>query len=151
MIKLYELSRASLILVAILAMPYTSSAQLGSTNSGSPSVMGVTPSSGGGLSQIFSFQYTDASGSSSIYQVEQILNAAASYAGGCATTFVQTQNAVYLMNDAGSAWLGPATLGSSGTLQNSQCSINAGQSSASASGNTLILNLALSFNSGFGG
>ena len=55
------------------------------------------------------------------------------------------------MNDAGTNWLGPMTLGTTGTLQNSQCSINVGSSSASGSGNTLTLNLPITFGSSFAG
>ncbi|MEK7755471.1 MAG: hypothetical protein AAB654_26335, partial [Acidobacteriota bacterium] len=43
------------------------------------------------------------------------------------------------------------TLGSSGTLQNSQCAINVGASSISGSDNTLTLNLAITFKPAFVG
>jgi hypothetical protein len=55
------------------------------------------------------------------------------------------------MNDAGNAWLGPVSLGSSATVQNSQCSINAAGSSASGTGNNLSVDLAITFKSGFHG
>src|SRR5215472_15141805 len=55
------------------------------------------------------------------------------------------------MNDSGSAWLGPVTRGTNGTVQNSQCTVNAGRSSVVLSGNNLTLNLALTFNSSFAG
>ena len=42
-------------------------------------------------------------------------------------------------------------LSSGGTLQNGQCIINTTGSSASASGNTLKLNLAIAFKAGFAG
>ena len=42
-------------------------------------------------------------------------------------------------------------LPSSGSLQNSQCTITASGSSVSASGNTLTLNLAMQFSSSFAG
>jgi hypothetical protein len=45
----------------------------------------------------------------------------------------------------------PIAVPSSGALSNSQCTINAEGSSVSASGNTLTLNLAITFNSGFAG
>ncbi len=55
------------------------------------------------------------------------------------------------MNDAGTNWLGPMTPGAAGTLQNSQCSVDVGNSSASGSGNSLTLNLAMTFTSSFAG
>ena len=47
--------------------------------------------------------------------------------------------------------LGPVTLGVAGTLQNSQCSVNAGSSSATGSGNNLTVNLAITFTTAFVG
>src|SRR5438270_285922 len=44
-----------------------------------------------------------------------------------------------------------ASLGTPGTLQNSQCSIDTGASSASGSGNNLTLNLAVTFKAAFSG
>ena len=54
------------------------------------------------------------------------------------------------MDDSGVSHA-PLTIGSTGTAQNSQCSINAGASSLSMSGTTLTLNLALSFTPSFAG
>ncbi|MBZ5621906.1 MAG: hypothetical protein LAQ69_24745, partial [Acidobacteriia bacterium] len=60
-------------------------------------------------------------------------------------------NTVYLANDAGTDWLGHVTLGQSGSLQNSQCTVSAAGSSASGSGTNLTLNLALTFQTAFSG
>ena len=54
------------------------------------------------------------------------INSTLSPASACYVYTTPSSNAVYLSNDAGSGWSGPLTLGSSGTLQNSQCSINVG-------------------------
>jgi hypothetical protein len=61
-----------------------------------------------------------------------------------------TAGTVYLVNDAGDAggpFAGALLVNGtgSGTINNSQCTINASGSSMSASGNTLTLNLAMSF------
>ena len=53
------------------------------------------------------------------------------------------------MNDDGSSWMALLTIGQPGTLQNSQCALNAGASSASGSGTTLTRNPALTFQPGF--
>jgi hypothetical protein len=45
----------------------------------------------------------------------------------------------------------PMTLGTAGTLQNSQCAVNVGSSSGALSGNTYTLNLAITFQGGFTG
>jgi len=62
----------------------------------------------------------------------------------------KVSNAVYLLNDPGAAWLS-ATLGATGTLQNSSCSINLATSSMSVSGNTLNVTLAITFTPAFTG
>jgi hypothetical protein len=61
-----------------------------------------------------------------------------------------SSNSIYLEDDTGVSHA-PLTLGSAGTAQNSQCSIDAGASSISLSGNTLSLTLALSFLPGYTG
>ena len=65
-----------------------------------------------------------------------------------------TTGYLYLVDDGGDGGYAagsPMLLSSGGTLQNSQCSINTAGSSASASGNTLTLNLAMTFKAGFAG
>jgi hypothetical protein len=65
--------------------------------------------------------------------------------------YYRAANKLYLKNDDGSAFLGPVTPGVAGTLSNSQCTLNAGSSSVSGSGNTLTLNLDFSFQPAFAG
>src|SRR5262249_50241702 len=60
-------------------------------------------------------------------------------------------NAIQLSNDAGTNWIGSATPGVAGTLQNTQCILDGGSSSASGSGNNLTVNLAITFKPGFAG
>jgi hypothetical protein len=65
-----------------------------------------------------------------------------------------TTGYLYLVDDAGDGGYAagsPILLSSGGTLHNSQCSINTTASSASASGNALNLNLAITFSPSFAG
>ena len=105
----------------------------------------VTPASGSGGSQTFALVFADPKGASAISSASVIIGSSAAAAATCYVYFTPASNAVYLANDAGTAWLSPVTLGQAGTLQNSQCSVNAAGSSSSASGNNLTLNLALTF------
>jgi large repetitive protein len=57
---------------------------------------------------------------------------------------------VSLLNDAGTAY-STAAVGASVTLQNSQCAINLGSSTAIPSGNAVTLNLATTFAPVFAG
>jgi hypothetical protein len=58
---------------------------------------------------------------------------------------------LYLVNDAGTALSAGLALNGSGTVSNSQCSVNAAGSSATGSGNILTLTLNMSFSSAFNG
>ena len=111
----------------------------------------VTPNSGSGLTQTFSFQFSDANGYNAITETQTIINGSLTYTGGCVTWFSRATNAVALLNDAGTSWGTSVVIGTNTTLQNSQCSLNVGASSVSGSGNTFTENLAITFAAGFTG
>jgi hypothetical protein len=68
----------------------------------------------------------------------------------CFIEYYRPSNTLYLLNDAGSAW--PSiVVGTSGTLSNSQCSINATTTSVNVSGTDLQLTLPVTFASAYGG
>ena len=69
----------------------------------------------------------------------------------CYVVYVPETNAMYLLNDAGNSMLGPTTIGNTGSLSNSQCTLAASGSAAVVSGNTLALNVSLTFSSSFAG
>ncbi len=119
-------------------------------STGPPAPISVTPSSGSGLSQTFSFLYSDPKGYSSIVSASTFISSVGS-GGSCYLLYYPGAKILYLQNDAGTAWLGPVTLGQAGTLQNSQCSVNATASSASGSNTNLTVTLALSFQPAFAG
>jgi hypothetical protein len=119
-------------------------------SSGPPSAVAVTPGSGNGSAQTFAFVFSDPNAATNIVSTQIDINAALASAGTCYFYYSTGTNKIYLANDAGS-WLPGITLGSSATLENSQCSLNVGQSSASASGATLTLNLAITFETAFAG
>ncbi len=117
-----------------------------------PSLVSATPSSGSGLGpQTFSFVYSDPNGSGYLNEVMALFSPTGGFPNACYFLYIPAANSLYLFNDAGTTWLGPMTLGVAGTLQNSQCSVNVGSSSASGSGNNLTMNLAVTFTSSFAG
>ena len=118
---------------------------------GPPTLVSVTPSSGSGSSQTFTFVYSDSQGYAAISTLLTLVNSSLSGSAGCYLLDYPGSNTFYLANDAGTAWLGPVALGSAGSLQNSQCTIDAGSSSVLGSGMNLTVNLALSFKSAFTG
>jgi hypothetical protein len=118
---------------------------------GQPSVVSTVPSSGVGASQTFTLTVADGAGASAIAAVYFQVNTAISVANTCMVSYSHAANGLYLLNDAGTSYQGPITPGTSGSLSNSQCTLNAASASVFPSGNSLILNLPLSFTSAFAG
>jgi hypothetical protein len=121
-----------------------------------PAVSGVTPGHASGLAQNYSFAFTDTNGWQDIQVVNVLVNDAINGIRACYVAFVPsgaTSGALYLVDDAGNAG-GPYSgmvLPGSGSVGNSQCAISGAGSSVSASGNSLTLNLAITFTSSFAG
>jgi hypothetical protein len=84
--------------------------------------------------------------------VNILVNGALDGTGACYLAYSRAAGVLYLINDAGTALVpGGLTLGGSGTLANSQCTITGAGSSGVLSGSTITLTLNMSFPSGFAG
>jgi len=120
--------------------------------SGTPSAVSVTPSSGSVASQNFALQYSDTAGAASLQLVYVYFNAtlASPASNACFVFYGVAANQINLLNDAGTAY-STAVPGAPTTLQNSQCSVNVAATTVVPSGNTLTLNLAMTFNVAFSG
>ena len=116
-----------------------------------PSAVSVTPSSGSGLSQVFSFQFADPQGYNNLSLLWFGFSSSTFATNGCKVQYAPRAKTLYLEDDTGTALLGPLTPGVSGTVSNSQCTLNAGTSSSSGSGDALTVKLALTFKSAFAG
>src|ERR1019366_1555011 len=110
----------------------------------------ATPSTGSGTTQTFSFQFSDTAGSTDLTSVSALVNSALTAVGSCEVDYYQASNTLKLLTDSGGQPASSLTPGS-GSQQNSQCILNAAASSVAVSGNTLTLNLALTFQSVYGG
>jgi hypothetical protein len=135
------------------SLNHNTSASLTITGAGSgvpPAPVSVTPASGSGASQTFAFAFSDGNGAGDISSAQIDIATTLTVTGACYLYYPSALNEIFLASDAG-VWQGPLTIGSAGTLQNSQCTVNGGASSASIVGNILTLNLALSFTAGFAG
>ena len=114
-------------------------------DSGLPPVnQGVTPNSGGGASQTFGFQFSDASGTTDLTTVSVLFNSTPAVANACSVVYSRAANSLSLLTDAGGPPAASLTPGS-GAQQNTQCVLNGAGSSVSSAGNVLTLNLAISF------
>jgi hypothetical protein len=94
----------------------------------------------------------DPNGAADLSQVHFLINTSVSSIGACYVTYYPSNNLLYLRNDAGTAFTPPMLKpGAAGTVSNSQCTLDAGASSVSTSGQNLTLNLSLSFSGTFVG
>ena len=112
-----------------------------------PSAVSVSPSTGVGISQVFTTVFSDAGGASLISNRTVLINSALYGINACVIQAGST--GIYLYNDGSSALLGP--LSPSGTLSNSQCTLNGSGTSLTNSGTTSTLTLSIAFTSAFGG
>lgn len=115
-----------------------------------PTADSVNPGSGRGASQVFRLAYSDGNGYLDLVSVAVLFTSNDHQKKQCRVDYDRANNALYLGSDAGPV-RGPITAGSAGNLQNSRCELNAARSSVAGSGNTLTLNLALTFRPSFAG
>jgi hypothetical protein len=110
---------------------------------------GLYPVSGNGLTHNLSLVVTDPSGGQTIQTVQVNVSNPISISNACVVTFTVASSTLSLTNDAGTAPAGSATVGSNTTLQNSQCSVSAGASMLSVTGNSVSLHLSLTYKPAF--
>jgi hypothetical protein len=126
----------------------------GVMNSGTPVTLsggGATPAAGSASSQSMQFTFTDPNGWQDLDVVNILINNFLDGRNACYLAYSRPAGVIYLVGDNGGGLSAPLTLGGSGSISNSQCTVNAAGSSATGSGNTLTLVLNMSFNPSFAG
>jgi hypothetical protein len=116
--------------------------------------LGVTPGSGSGESQTYTFTFSDSNGWQDLSIADVLMNNFLNGHHACYIAYSVTYSTLYLVDDAGDAggpFAGTMVLPGSGTISNSQCTVNGTGSSAVGSGNTLTLTLNMSFTGTFMG
>jgi len=119
---------------------------------GVPVTVGDQPASGAGSNQPFTFQFSHPDGYLNLGVVDVLINSVLDARHACYLAYSLQYSTLYLIDDAGDAggpYAGSLPLGSSGSIQNSQCTV--GLTSAVGSGTTLTLTLNITFQPGFGG
>jgi hypothetical protein len=116
---------------------------------GTPLVVSLTPSAGTSATPSFSATYSDTNGAAAITAAELLISSALNGVNACYVVYVGG-NQIGLVNDASST-ISYVTMGGSGMVSNSQCTLSGAGSSATVSGNQLILAPALTFLPAFGG
>lgn len=117
-----------------------------------PVAVSGTPANPTGSPQTFTFTGRDLNGFANISRMYFLVNPNASIPGNtCHGFYDRATNALFLYNDALSAVAGPLTPGTSGTLENSQCTIH-GPISAAGSGSVtdLAVTIGMSLKGTFG-
>jgi len=115
-----------------------------------PSAVSVSPPTGSGESQTFAATYSDTNGASAIATAYILVGNAVSTVNSCWLQFNAGSNTFSLMNDAGTTWSAPVSVGS-GTVSNSQCTFSGSGAGATPSGNNLTVNVPITFPAGYAG
>ncbi len=117
-------------------------------SSNAPSAVSVNPSSGFGTTQQFSFVASSPNGAGNLAVVKMLFNTTLYRVNGCYLTYVAAGNQLSLLSDDGTASTSGKP-GTTGTLSNSQCSVDLSATTVTASGNTLTIAPTITFKSGF--
>jgi hypothetical protein len=116
-----------------------------------PTVDSVTPSSGSGTSQTFSFQISDPNGYQDLSGIYLIFVPPNTSNGTCAFYVDAVNKLLYLFKQDYSALNGPLTSGSSSTVSNGACTAAGSNLSITGSGTHLTINVPVTFFAPFGG
>ena len=117
-----------------------------------PPTASVSPTSGSGASQTFSLTATEPSGASSVRWLQFLVNDSLNGQRACYLHYDVISNELYLRDDTDPSWAGSEQLGTVGTIENGQCTVDTGASSFSTpTGTTATLDLAITFKAAFAG
>ncbi len=119
-----------------------------------PALVSLNPFQGTGPNATLTLVYSHPSGWAAIQSAEFIVNPrweSQNRTGGCYIKYTPATSLFSLIADDGSGVAGAAAPGSTTTLSNSQCSLNAAASTATGSGTTLTVVAALTFSASFTG
>jgi hypothetical protein len=111
----------------------------------------VSPASGSGATQAFTFTFSNAAGAAQIAQSQMLITGNGASNQACSLIYKASTNGLYLTADNGTTLTGPITPGSSASLSNSQCSVTGSSVSVSPLGNSLFVTETLNFKSSFAG
>lgn len=111
----------------------------------------VTPASGTGAIQTFSFVFSDPVSWTNITSGEVLINGAQLTNNACYVRWVAAGNLLYLRDDADDGWLGPVPVGGNSTLGNSQCVLSPQSATVKGAGASATLSLTIDFTNDFAG
>lgn len=104
----------------------------------------MIPSSGGGVTQQFTFAWSDTAGFADIAAAAVLFNTAMNGQGACFFVVDPVHRDFLFASDNGSSFT-VLPIGSAGSVGNSKCTLEGSGSTLSGSGNNLTLTVTLSF------
>ena len=116
-----------------------------------PTNVSVTPSSGGGSSQIFRATIRDAAGAADVQAVGFLFQSSINGANAVYLWYGVAANQLYLANDAGNAFSSGVPLGATGILSNSQAMVDVSGATVMKNGTDLTLSVPVAFKYPFNG
>jgi hypothetical protein len=116
-----------------------------------PADVSVSPPSGSGLSQAFTWTVSSPSGYGNLSDVFALFNTSVFFGNACYIHYNRTSNLLYLADNTGAYWIGGFVPGGSSSAGNASCTIYGTGSSVSASGNQLTLTVSVTFQPSFSG
>jgi hypothetical protein len=115
-----------------------------------PAAVSVSPASGSGITQAFTWTVSSPSGYSNLADVYALFNISLTGMNGCYLHYNRTSNLLYLADYSGTSW-GSGFVPGNGSAANPYCGINASGSSVSGTGTQLALTVSVTFQTPFAG
>jgi uncharacterized repeat protein (TIGR01451 family) len=151
------IASAGMATISVVNPGAVTSGGVGFTIQSGPAATAVSPGAGNGPSQAFTFGFSDPSGYQNLGVLDVLIN---NYLDGIQACYIAlvpsgaNAGTLYLVDDGGDAggpFAGYMALPGTGSVSNSQCTVNGTGSSVVGSGTTITLTLNISFSVSFTG
>jgi len=118
-----------------------------------PAAVSISPPSGSGMNQAFTWTVSSPSGYSNLSEVQALFNTSTSNANACYIKYNRASNLLSVADSSGVNWSTGIVPGSSGTTGtfSPNCTVNGTGSSVNASGAQLVVTASVTFQSTFSG
>jgi hypothetical protein len=116
-----------------------------------PELVSFMPTSGSGQSQVFTAIYRSSAGGGDVMSTQVMVNSELSPPNSCYFGYDKGRNEFLLLEDSGSGWMKNGAAPGSGTVSNSQCTIDGKRSSATVTGDDLTVIYDVQFKPSFAG
>jgi len=99
----------------------------------------------------FTATYTDTDGWTNLKEVRLLVNTSASLTNTVAVRYLRSTNQLYILNDAGTTWMGGSAPGANVILENAQGRLNCALATVAGSGTTLTVKWRVNFKVAYAG